>query len=880
MREPETGTSGGSAREGSPPYGAQLATELEPLLGGLLPELASRLRDVLRVSNQRAARLQRLQGAVSSLTRSLDETEVVRDLCRGVLRVMAAEGVFVARPELDHDTVRVLFHVVGGEELEHRTGPLGDSAIGRAARAGEPLLVAEPSDSDRSVLGIGIRGALLLTPMMQGRRLMGVLGVHAPVDQPFSSDDTEAIRLLASQGASAISNAQLFAESERERRQSEALASAARAVGESLRLGEVLRLILRHATALLRAGGGCVALREDDYLHIVSAVGSGELLKGIHLPIGGSITGRAVLEGVPVIVNESEGQAEAHRPSQRLARIGKTIIVPMMTPRGIIGALSIFNRDADFQDEDARVLQRLADQVSVAIVNARLYEELSDATREWTSTFDAIGQAMVIVDEHGRISRYNGRALQLAKVEQSRELMGRPFYETFLGSAPAPAADLPVERAINEGVLVRGILPAPARGLAYRLSAAPHPNGGAIVVFDEERVAPQVLDRSARVLEAVPDALLTVDRDGRILWANGAARDFLRRGEVTGLTLRDLVPPELGDELSVRLQGALSVGIQLAESIVVASDGVRRSTMLSLAPLTFGGDAEGVVVALQDVSGERRAREAVSLSEARYHALFDTVSDAVFTLDTRGALTSANHAVADALDTPREALLGRSLYPFIREADVDRVTNALRDALAGQPRRLDFAVVRRDGAERWLDVGVMPIRQGRQVIGVQGVARDRTGEREQATALSRSEARYAQLVETAPDAIFTVDEEGNFTSVNRAFEEATGRSRDTLMGEHFSSMVDPRDRDALWELFVATLHGQRQRQQMRFIDAMGRTRWGAMVSSPLVEHGRVTGALALVRDVTDERRLLEESAHRLSDAGNASQRDPADPVQR
>ena len=74
MSEPERGTTAGSPRDGSPPYGAQLATELEPLLGGLLPELASRLRDVLRVSNQRAARLQRLQGAVSSLTRSLDET--------------------------------------------------------------------------------------------------------------------------------------------------------------------------------------------------------------------------------------------------------------------------------------------------------------------------------------------------------------------------------------------------------------------------------------------------------------------------------------------------------------------------------------------------------------------------------------------------------------------------------------------------------------------------------------------------------------------------------------------------------------------------------------------------------------------------------------
>ena len=36
---------------------------------------------------------------------------------------------------------------------------------------------------------------------------------------------------------------------------------------------------------------------------------------------------------------------------------------------------------------------------------------------------------------------------------------------------------------------------------------------------------------------------------------------------------------------------------------------------------------------------------------------------------------------------------------------------------------------------------------------------------------TRSEARYTDLVESASDAIFTVDASGNFTSVNRALEQ-------------------------------------------------------------------------------------------------------------
>ena len=75
-----------------------------------------------------------------------------------------------------------------------------------------------------------------------------------------------------------------------------------------------------------------------------------------------------------------------------------------------------------------------------------------------------------------------------------------------------------------------------------------------------------------------------------------------------------------------------------------------------------------------------------------------------------------------------------------------------------------------------------PIRHGSQVIGILGVARDITDERERDLALERSEIRYTQLVESASDAIFTVDTSGLLTGVNRSLEEATGKSRDELIG--------------------------------------------------------------------------------------------------
>src|SRR5262245_36492454 len=52
---------------------------------------------------------------------------------------------------------------------------------------------------------------------------------------------------------------------------------------------------------------------------------------------------------------------------------------------------------------------------------------------------------------------------------------------------------------------------------------------------------------------------------------------------------------------------------------------------------------------------------------------------------------------------------------------------------------------------------------------------------------------YRLLIESAPDAIITIDLNGNFTSGNPAFEQITGGSRTEWLGRSFTSLVSPGD---------------------------------------------------------------------------------------
>ena len=709
-----------------------------------------------RVAQQRGERLQRLQDVGARLARSLDEREIVRELARQVARAMPCDGIVVAHPDPEKGVVTTALRLVRGIERPRAPQPLGAGPLAEVVRGGRPVRIDDfaPSQGADDIVGDAEPArSILAVPMRLGHRLVGVLAVHAEARAAYGLDDEEVLQTIASQAATAIVNARLYDESQRERRQSEALADIARAVSESLRLGEVLRLILRHATALLRTQGGCVSLREgESALEVVAGVGTGEALVGMRVPVRASLAGRAILQGSYIIVNDvardADGDAPADMALDGSRAAQKTVIVPLVTARGAIGCLSVMDRSADFAEEDARVLQRLADQVAVAIVNARLFEEVAAATREWTVAFDSVASGMMLLDAEGRITRCNARSLQLADVADASTLAGRHFHEAVLGERE-PCESCAHLAAIREGRIARATHRSPGRGRIFDLVASPHPEGGAVVTFDDVTAHHALAERHRLVLDTTSDAILMTDPHRRIVFANPAAAElFGRSGSIIGLALAELVLPDLATETLEHETRALAGEPRQWECVIARPDGERRTVAASAQPLHHVGEVGGVVTSLRDVTDERRARDAVVQSETRYRNLFETATDAIYTLDANGAFTSVNQATCSITRFPREELLGRNSTAMLEEAEADLVSGHFRAALAGESRRYECHFTTRDGERRLLSVTNTPIRSRDSVVGVLGIARDITDERRMAQQLLQQEklAAVGQLV--------------------------------------------------------------------------------------------------------------------------------------
>ena len=728
-------------------------------LGSLARHLGARIAyDALHsLAQRRAERLQRLQEAGAALARSLDEPEIMRELCRQVMRATGADGVTIALPDLDNDILSTAIRSVRGVERPRQPVRLGDGIISEVARSGRPARYGD-RDADRLREKAGLAppmttydvvgddtpaSSVLAVPVLAGIHLIGVLAVFAWTREVFSSEDEELLATMASQAATAIANARRYAESERERRQTEALADVARAVGESLRLGEVLRLILRHAVALLGAEGACIALRQDDYLHIVAAVGTADVLAGVHVPVAGSLLGRAITTNELVVSNDVQNEPGASRAVLRLSPIRRAVIAPLMTGRGTIGAISVFNRDAAFLADDARVLQRLADHVAVAIVNARLFEEVERATREWKVAFDSIASGMVVLEENQSVRRCNARAAELCGVSIP-QLLGQPFAHALLEGSPAAATTALtalIGRAMSAGTVTRHAVKDVVTGRLIELLAAPHPDGGCVLTFDDVTHAHQLAERHQRVLETVTDAIVITALDGRIAFANAGAHDLFGRGILIGLSSAELTATESLPEVQHRERRGREGRAQQYECQVLHASGTRRLVSVTSAPMFEVGKITGTVACLRDITEQRSAALELARTRDRYALLVESAMDGICAFDLDGIFTAANSGLQSAVGKTGAELIGTPSTAVLDPRDHAEVAVLLAAVRGGGQYRMQIHYLGGNGALRVGTLTATPILTDGEVTGGLGIVRDTTDEE----ILRESTAQHARL---------------------------------------------------------------------------------------------------------------------------------------
>jgi GAF domain-containing protein/CheY-like chemotaxis protein len=242
----------------------------------------------------------------------------------------------------------------------------------------------EKNDAQRRWVGAVGHYAALAVPLLVNDTVVGVLTIGGARGRVFGEDDARLAQTFADQAALALANARLYAEATQRRAEAEELARLARTLTESLDVSEVVERTAASVLPLFRAQSSIVRLLQPDGSLVAVALGgrASERFEAGHvLAPGVGVLGRAVVEGravasADVLADPTTRVSDDLRENLRASGDGAVLAVPMRAKSAIIGALGIADRRGRaFTDHEAALLQAFADQATLALENARLYEE-------------------------------------------------------------------------------------------------------------------------------------------------------------------------------------------------------------------------------------------------------------------------------------------------------------------------------------------------------------------------------------------------------------------------------------------------------------------------------------------------------------------------
>jgi PAS domain S-box-containing protein len=203
---------------------------------------------------------------------------------------------------------------------------------------------------------------------------------------------------------------------------------------------------------------------------------------------------------------------------------------------------------------------------------------------------------------------------------------------------------------------------------------------------------------SDTILESLPDGFQAFDREWRYVYLNRRAEQILARSreELLGKVCWQEYPEAVNSPFHQRYLEAMETG----RTVVFEHFCPHENTWVEFSLHPYPG---GLGAFTRDITGRKRAEEALRESEQHYHALFDQVLDAVVLADDSGRYVDANPAACEIFAMPCDQLIGKRIADFCPPGTGAQVKEAWRDFLQHGEQAGEFVLYRPDGAQRTLE---------------------------------------------------------------------------------------------------------------------------------------------------------------------------------
>ncbi|MFH1952673.1 MAG: PAS domain S-box protein, partial [Pseudomonadota bacterium] len=263
----------------------------------------------------------------------------------------------------------------------------------------------------------------------------------------------------------------------------------------------------------------------------------------------------------------------------------------------------------------------------------------------------------------------------------------------------------------------------------------------------------------------------------------------------------------------------------------------------------------------REIEDRKRAEESLRESEERYRTILENMVDGYYEVDLAGNLTFFNKSLCNMAGYTRDELMGMNNREYMGEEAAKRVYQVFNGVYeTGKPVKMfEYQIIlQKDGSKRDMESSVALIRDAEgQPIGFRGVLRDVTERRQAEKALERSKKEWEATFDAISDWVCLIDLEHRILRTNRAVEGFVGAPSAKVFGRKCCQVAHGSETPIPVCPFEKML--QTHSRETVDIHLPEADRWLMVAVDPVRDSaGNLVGAVHIVRDITEIKRMEEE----------------------
>lgn len=386
------------------------------------------------------------QDAVVLLARAekkLQQAEMLLGVSRRIAAIESLDGVLkalivIAVEELnaergslflnDPQTDELYTRVTHGD-LSREIRVINTSGIaGAVFTSGVGEIIEKPYDDPRFNKSIDAQTgftteAILCAPLKTVLGdVIGVTQILNPKGEEFTDDDLVLLEAITTQASVALQSTQFVERVKKNRKKEMEFLDLVADITSELELGPLLTRVMSEATRMLQAERSTLFLNDEKTDELFSRVAMGDALGEIRLPNTAGIAGAVFTTGqsihIPYAYADLRFDPSFDKQTGYFTR--SILCVPVVNKDGKrIGVTQILNkRGGEFTQEDETRLKAFTAQVSIALENAKLFEDIQNMKNYSEGMLHSMSNGVITMDEDGKIVTCNDAGLKILGVSE------------------------------------------------------------------------------------------------------------------------------------------------------------------------------------------------------------------------------------------------------------------------------------------------------------------------------------------------------------------------------------------------------------------------------------------------------------------------------